>query len=73
MQIRQVSLMVSPSVPVKACSDPDDNIFLECAEAAEADYLVTGNKTHFPDVWGKTQIVTVRTFMETMIDLQFGK
>ena len=25
------------------CSDPDDNMFLECAQAANADYVVTGN------------------------------
>jgi predicted nucleic acid-binding protein len=28
--------------------DPDDNKFLECADAARADYLVTGNQGHFP-------------------------
>jgi len=31
--------------------DPDDNMFLECAETAHADYLITGNKRHFPSVW----------------------
>jgi predicted nucleic acid-binding protein len=30
-----------------ACSDPGDNMFLECAEAAHADYLATGNQRHF--------------------------
>jgi len=29
-------------------TDPADNIFLECADAARADYLVTGNQKHFP-------------------------
>ena len=29
-------------------SDPSDNIFLECADGARADYLVTGNQHHFP-------------------------
>ena len=33
---------------VRACSDPDDDIFLECAQAASAHYLVTGNGKHFP-------------------------
>ena len=27
-------------------ADPDDEIFIECAVAARADYLVTGDKGH---------------------------
>jgi putative PIN family toxin of toxin-antitoxin system len=33
--------MVSPAVRVTAASDTDDNQFLECAEAAQAHYLIT--------------------------------
>ena len=29
---------------IKDCRDPDDNIFLECAVAGKADYLVSGDK-----------------------------
>jgi predicted nucleic acid-binding protein len=36
-------------------SDPDDNMFLECADAARADYLVTGNPKHFPRLWKNNQ------------------
>jgi uncharacterized protein len=46
--IRRLGHWVEPTERVVECSDPDDNIFLECAEAAEADYLVTGNQRHFP-------------------------
>lgn len=42
--------------------DPDDNIFLECADAARADYLVTGNARHFPAFWKRTKIITSREF-----------
>jgi putative PIN family toxin of toxin-antitoxin system len=72
-RIREASVVVSPSIRVKACVDPDDNIFLECAEAGEANYLVTGNTAHFPDVWKKTKVVTPREFMEMIIDTQRGK
>jgi predicted nucleic acid-binding protein len=34
--------MVMPSL------DEDDNRFLECAEQARADYLITGNCKRFP-------------------------
>lgn len=36
--------MVSPTNPVMVCRDPDDNKFLEAAIAAEAEYIVTGDK-----------------------------
>jgi uncharacterized protein len=41
--IREKGLWVRPTEAVGACADPDDDIFLECAQAARADYLVTGN------------------------------
>lgn len=71
-RIREVSLWVAPSTPVAACIDPDDDIFVECAVAAEADYLVTGNSAHFPEVWGNTQIVTPREFIGIVISDQRG-
>ncbi|MFZ0314078.1 MAG: putative toxin-antitoxin system toxin component, PIN family [Candidatus Korobacteraceae bacterium] len=49
--IREKSLWISPRETVHACSDPDDNIFLACAQAAEAHYVVTGNVKHFPTAW----------------------
>jgi putative PIN family toxin of toxin-antitoxin system len=44
-------------------SDPDDNIFVECADAARADYLITGNRKHFPAFWKSTKIITSREFI----------
>jgi uncharacterized protein len=49
---------------VRACSDPDDDIFLECAEAAGAAFLVTGNLKHFPTEWRQTRIVTAAALLE---------
>jgi putative PIN family toxin of toxin-antitoxin system len=51
--IRRAARHVKPTMQADACSDPDDNMFLECAEAAHADYLVTGNQRHFPEQWKK--------------------
>ncbi len=36
--------VVSPSVAVAVCRDPDDDKFLEAALAAKAEYVVTGDK-----------------------------
>jgi predicted nucleic acid-binding protein len=44
--------------------DPDDDKFIECADAARADYLVTGNARHFPKFWKKTKVITSREFMD---------
>ena len=65
--IRKAAHRVKPTTNAYACSDPDDNMFLECAEAAHADYLVTGNQRHFPDQWKKTQVIGVREFIEIIV------
>jgi uncharacterized protein len=44
-------------------ADDADNIFVECADAARADYLITGNPRHFPKFWKKTKIITSREFI----------
>jgi putative PIN family toxin of toxin-antitoxin system len=63
-RIRSIVSVVSPAERVTAASDPADNQFLECAEAAQAHYLVTGNIRHFPEVWRDTRIVTPREFID---------
>jgi putative PIN family toxin of toxin-antitoxin system len=62
--IRDVAVLVSPTEVVSASSDEPDNRFLECAEEANADYLVTGNKRHFPNRWKDTIVVNARQFLE---------
>jgi putative PIN family toxin of toxin-antitoxin system len=40
--------LIVPKASTAVSVDPDDTKFLQCAETAQADYLVTGNKRHFP-------------------------
>jgi putative PIN family toxin of toxin-antitoxin system len=54
---------VAPTRLLEIASDPDDNMFLECADTARADYLVTGNQKHFPRFWKKTKVITPREFI----------
>jgi putative PIN family toxin of toxin-antitoxin system len=61
--VRKRAHSVTPNRMLHVTSDPSDNIFLECAEAARADYLLTGNVQHFPRFWGKTKIITSRDFV----------
>jgi putative PIN family toxin of toxin-antitoxin system len=62
--LKNRSYTVAPTRPLEVASDPDDNMFLECADAARADYLITGNLKHFPRFWKKTKIITSREFID---------
>ncbi len=55
---------VEPAFALNGASDEDDNRLLECAAAADASYLVTGNLKHFPTASGRTQIVNARQFLQ---------
>jgi putative PIN family toxin of toxin-antitoxin system len=61
--IRSRTHLVVPSCSIQAASDPGDDIFLECADEARADYLITGNLRHFPGFWKKTKIISSRDFI----------
>ena len=61
--IKNRTHLVATTRHLEVTSDPDDNIFLECADSARADYLVTGNQRHFPRFWKKTKIITPREFI----------
>jgi len=69
--MREQSLWVRPTEMVQMCRDPDDDIFLECAQASHAIYLVTGNTRHFPASWLDTQVVTPRRFLEIFSQQRF--
>ncbi|MBZ5724690.1 MAG: PIN domain-containing protein [Acidobacteriia bacterium] len=58
----RVSTLVVPARTLSASSDEPANRFLECAEAAKADFLVTGNKQHFPEQWKAIRVVNAREF-----------
>ena len=55
--------LVEPVRVLQVAKDPDDNKFVECADAARADYLITGNAKHFPRFWKNTKVITSREFI----------
>jgi predicted nucleic acid-binding protein len=61
--IKNHNYSVFPARRITGTSDPDDNIFLKCADAALSDYLVEGNQKHFPKFCKKTKITTPREFI----------
>jgi uncharacterized protein len=64
--IRESGLWVRPLESLRVCKDPDDNIFVECAEQAGASWLVTGNVQDFPPQWRNTEIATPRSFLDRL-------
>ncbi len=67
--IKQRGAKFTPQRQLSLCPDPDDNKFLECAEVADAHYLVTGNRRHFPPSHKATRVVTPRQFITILLSL----
>jgi len=51
---------VEPGARLFVSPDEKNNCFLECAEASDANYLIIGNKRHFPPRLKRTEIVNAR-------------
>lgn len=64
-RLKKDALIVNPSVSVNIIKEhPADNKFLECAIEAKADFLITGNKKHFPfKSYYHTYILTPQSFL----------
>jgi putative PIN family toxin of toxin-antitoxin system len=58
--------VVSPANRLAESADESDNRFYECAAAAEADYIVTGNARHFNKPYRTTKIVTVKQLLTAL-------
>jgi uncharacterized protein len=65
--IRKRAHLVEPVRTIQVAGDPEDDKFIECADAARADYLVTGNVRHFPKFWKNTKVVTSREFLSLVV------
>lgn len=55
---------VAPTEELIISKHPSDNRFYECADAAVADYIVTGNTKHFTKPYKTTKIITGRQLLE---------
>ena len=62
---RQQGELIVPNASGAVSVDPGDTKFLQCAETAQADYLVTGNKRHFPEaIYGRTRVVSAGELLD---------
>ena len=60
------AVRVDPIPACVACSDPDDNLLLDTALAAAAQYVITGNLRHFPAEWRGIEVVNARQFLDRL-------
>ncbi len=57
--------LFEPSASGYMSPDPKDTILIDCAVAADADFLVTGNGRDFPEpVYGRAEVVNARIFLD---------
>jgi putative PIN family toxin of toxin-antitoxin system len=64
--VKSHARVVTPSRLAQVTSDPADNMFIECADTARADYLVTGNQRHFPKFWKNTKVISSSEFLSVI-------
>lgn len=65
-RIRDVASEVAPVDAIHASSDPGDDKFLECAAAAGAEAIITGNTRHFPKRFRDVRILTPAQALDEM-------
>ena len=70
-KILQKAIMVTPTKELKILKDDkSDNRILECATKAKADFVITGNKRHFPfEEFKGIKVVTPREFINRIREL----
>jgi putative PIN family toxin of toxin-antitoxin system len=64
--IEAEATMVRPTNTLTISPHDSDNRFYECAEAAGADYIITGNARHFSKPYKNTRIITGKQLLELL-------
>jgi uncharacterized protein len=64
--IEAAGTMVEPTATLTISEHLSDNRFYECAAAAEADYIVTGNLRHFSKPYKTIRIISARQLLQLL-------
>jgi uncharacterized protein len=60
-------VLAEPRGKLRVSPDPKDDAFIACAIASAAEFLVTGNKQHFPAAsYGSAKVVSAREFLDIL-------
>src|SRR3989338_1816580 len=70
LDILSEATLINPSHKVDICRDPHDNKFIECAIAAGADYVVSGDEDLLSiKEYENTKIVSIDGFLQILDNL----
>jgi len=64
--IESEATLVTPTVRLEISPHVSESRFYECADAAQADYIVTGNSRHFTRPHNNSQIISGRDLLGLM-------
>ena len=64
--LEKVSAKVTPVATLQVSRDEADNRIYECADAALAHYIVTGNRKHFATPYKSIRIVNARELLDVL-------
>jgi uncharacterized protein len=64
--LEKAGRLVHPTETLRIPEDESDNRFYECAAAAQADFLITGNLKHFRKDYKSTKVVNARHLLDLM-------
>jgi putative PIN family toxin of toxin-antitoxin system len=60
-------LLFEPASAAGASPDPGDDNFIACALEAQAEFIVTGNKRHFPaEACGRARVISAGEMVEIL-------
>jgi putative PIN family toxin of toxin-antitoxin system len=67
--IEETVRLISTDIQIEHRRDPKDAMFLACAKAADADYLITGDRD-LADIlqWGRTRVISVSQFLTSVVE-----
>ncbi len=65
-QVQRVSVLFPLSQTLQISTHEPDNRFYQCAEAAQADFIITGNLKHFKKDHKTTRVVNARQVLDLL-------
>lgn len=65
-QLAKAGSLFHPADTLRISGHESDNRFYECAEAARANFLITGNLKHFKKDYKGTRVVNARQLLDLM-------
>jgi putative PIN family toxin of toxin-antitoxin system len=66
-QLEKAGRLFRPALDLRISDHEPDNRLYECADASQAEFLVTGNLRHFKEDYQATKIVNARKLLDLLV------